>query len=213
MAFSAFHAAEEKGLLNIQLKDVFEAPLAQRRHHKRSTSSNASSESNISTNSSLSTSNASMNTTTSNTNANYTPTKKCPLSCGKLSEQTIFNFNNRYVTEYLKQQHIQTNNQNLVFNRPITRSITHHNNKLTYEPNLNIPTILPSFTANTSTNYLNNPSHIPNLSQSTNPPVNSLIINTSDNSTSNSTNGNSSPMSLLNPPPKRLKRCSTILID
>lgn len=37
------------------------------------------------------------------------------------------------MTEYLKQQQLQQNqhasHQNQVFNRPITRSITHHNNK------------------------------------------------------------------------------------
>jgi hypothetical protein len=43
-----------------------------------------------------------------------------------LTEQTVFNFNESYVTDYLKQQ---KNSHNLVFNRPITRSFTHHNNK------------------------------------------------------------------------------------
>ena len=83
-----------------------------------------------------------MNTSISNANTNHlvnsasthcTPTKKCPSSCGKLTEQTVFNFNDSYVTEYLKQQQLQHNqhssHQNQVFNRPITRSITHHNNK------------------------------------------------------------------------------------
>ena len=137
LAFDAFHAAEEKGLFAIQLKDVFEAPLAQRRHHKRSTSSNASSESNLSTNSicsTLSTSTTSMNTSTNHPMSTHcTPTKKCPSSCGKLGEQTVFNFNDSYVSEYLKQQQLQHqqagSHQNQVFNRPITRSITHHNNK------------------------------------------------------------------------------------
>jgi hypothetical protein len=80
-----------------------------------------------------------MNTSISNTNnliasTHCTPTKKCPSSCGKLTEKTVFNFNDSYVTEYLKQQQLQQQNQhsshqNQVFNRPITRSITHHNNK------------------------------------------------------------------------------------
>jgi len=79
-----------------------------------------------------------MNTSISNTNnliasTHCTPTKKCPSSCGKLTEQTVFNFNDSYVTEYLKQQQLQQiqhpSHHNQVFNRPITRSITHHNNK------------------------------------------------------------------------------------
>jgi hypothetical protein len=130
LAFNAFHTAKQKGLFSIHLKEVFEAPLAQRRHHKRSTSSNASSESSVSTISicsSLSTS-ATNNTaiTLASLSSNTTPTKKCPTSCGKLTEQTVFNFNESYVTDYLKQQ---KNTHNLVFNRPITRSFTHHNNK------------------------------------------------------------------------------------
>ena len=142
-AFEAFHAAEEKGLFTLQLKDVFEAPLAQRRHQKRSTSSNASSESNLSTNSicsSLSTSTTSIITSTGSSMQFSTPTKKCPSNCGKLSEPILFTFNDAYVSEYLKQQQqLQQQNQqhyahqngpNQVFNRPITRSITHHNNKL-----------------------------------------------------------------------------------
>ena len=150
-AFDAFHAAEAKGLFAIQLKDVFEAPLAQRRHHKRSTSSNASSESTQSTNSmcsSLSTSTTSMNTTSTANGGGggggasssqlihsyvngHTPTKKCPLSCGKPSERTVFNFNDSYVSEYLsQQQQLSLANAHQVFNRPITRSLTHHNNKL-----------------------------------------------------------------------------------
>lgn len=135
MAFDAFHAAERKGLFSIQLKDVFEAPLAQRRHHKRSTSSNASSESNVSTNSicsSLSTSTTSMNTVITTTNASTysTPTKKCPSSCGKQSEQIVFTFNDSLVNEYLQQQQQLQQSHSQVFNRPITRSITHHNSKL-----------------------------------------------------------------------------------
>jgi serine/threonine protein kinase len=176
LAFDAFHEAEKKGLFTIQLKDVFEAPLAQRRHHKRSTSSNASSESNISTNSmcsSLSTSTTSMNTTNSaNTNAlvaatltsSYTtPTKICPSSCGKQSEQTVFDFNDSYVNEYLKQQeqhqqHQHGHSQNVVFNRPITRSITHHNSKLSTSNTTSIE--LNDNTLNTTiSNNSNNNSH------------------------------------------------------
>ena len=205
LAFNAFHAAEEKGLLTIQLKDVFEAPLAQRRHHKRSTSSNASSESNISTNSSMSTSTASMSNATSNTTStNYTPTKKCPLSCGKLGEQTVFNFNDSYVSEYLQQQQhqIPSNNQNLVFNRPITRSITHHNNRLHNEPN------------NAANPSSTNATTIPTLfSKPFGQPL--LINNNNGNDANNiltSPAENSSSSLLLNPP-KRMKRCSTILID
>lgn len=109
-AYDAYHLAEKQGLLVIQLKDVFEAPLAQRRRNKRSTSSNASSESNVSTNSicsTLSTSTTSVN----NGGASYTPTKKCPSGCGKLGEQTVFNFTDVETSEQL--------------NRPVTRSITH----------------------------------------------------------------------------------------
>lgn len=129
--FNAYHKAEQDGLFKIELKNVFEAPLAQRRYLKRSTSSNASSESSSTTLScsSLSTT----NTTTTNLSLvlNGTPTKKCPSSCGKLDEKKVFNFNDSLVDEYLKQQQeAQVNSHQQVFNRPITRSITHHNNKL-----------------------------------------------------------------------------------
>ncbi|CAF0970742.1 unnamed protein product [Brachionus calyciflorus] len=130
-AFNAYHKAEKDGLLKIELKNVFEAPLAQRRYLKRSTSSNASSESSSTTLScsSLSTT----NTTGTNLSLiiNGTPTKKCPSSCGKLDEKKVFNFNDSLVDEYLKQQQeTQSNSHQQVFNRPITRSITNHNNKL-----------------------------------------------------------------------------------
>lgn len=123
-AYNAYHEAEKQGLLTIELKDVFEAPLAQRRRNKRSTSSNASSESNVSTNSissSMSTSTTSINNGVSSTSS-YTPTKKCPSSCGKLSEQTVFNFTDTCINDYLKHSVDHSNN------RPITRSIT--NSKL-----------------------------------------------------------------------------------
>jgi serine/threonine protein kinase len=242
LAFNAFHAAEEKGLFTIQLKDVFEAPLAQRRHHKRSTSSNASSESNLSTNSicsSLSTSTTSINTNTSNT-INCTPTKKCPSSCGKLSEKTVFNFNDNYVNEYLKQQEIlnfsqsslnsHQNTQNQVFNRPITRSITHHNNKLNIDPNcsnVNLasslsksyippppPPLLAPITfqlndASTESTFSEISSNNIQSSNSDNVSSVSSSSNINTNTQQNNTN-----QTLLNPPPcKRMKRCSTILIE
>ena len=66
LAFDAFHAAEKKGLFNLKLKDCLaSSPLHQRRQLKRSTSSNASSESNLSNNSissGISTSNTSLST-------------------------------------------------------------------------------------------------------------------------------------------------------
>jgi ribosomal protein S6 kinase alpha-5 len=160
LAFNAFHTAEEKGLFSIQLKDVFEAPLAQRRHHKRSTSSNASSESNISTISicsslSTSTTNNTATTLPSFNSNTTTPTKKCPLSCGKPSEQTVFNFNESYVTDYLKQQ---KNSNNLVFNRPITRSFTHHTNKL----NINLTDSTTTTTITNNNNAISTSSSIEN---------------------------------------------------
>lgn len=200
LAFEAFHEAEKKGLFTIQLKDVFEAPLAQRRHHKRSTSSNASSESNQSSNSicsSLSTSTTSMNTTVSN-NQYSTPTKKCPTSCGKLSESTVFNFNDSYVSEYLKQQQPSSHtSQNQVFNRPITRSITHHNNKV-FDFNQAQQTV------NTTSDLCLDSSGLDNK--------------LSDDASLPSEMGNGTTelaqATALNPPPsKRMKRCSTILID
>ena len=230
LAFDAFHEAEKKGLFNIQLKDVFEAPLAQRRHLKRSTSSNASSESNISSNSmcsSLSTSTTSMNTTVSTALVNSTPTKKCPLSCGKLGEHTVFNFNDSYVNEYLKQQQQcqPPGGQNLVFNRPITRSITHHNNKLhntdskhnqevVFEFNSEPSSSYSSFSASSSSNSLNSDLVAPkaglNQTVSLLPPVKDnmeVLVNKVDAVESAS-------LTLLNPPlSKRLKRCSTILIE
>lgn len=240
LAFNAFHAAEEKGLFTIQLKDVFEAPLAQRRHHKRSTSSNASSESNLSTNSmcsSLSTSTTSINTNTSNT-INCTPTKKCPSSCGKLSEKTVFNFNDNYVNEYLKQQEILNfsqstlnshhNNQNQVFNRPITRSITHHNNKLNIDPsNVNLtdlnkilvppppPLLAPIIQFNhasiESSSSVTSPS---NNIQSSNSESVSSSFSSFPNCNNITPQNNNNNQTLLNPPPcKRMKRCSTILIE
>lgn len=240
LAFNAFHAAEEKGLFTIQLKDVFEAPLAQRRHHKRSTSSNASSESNLSTNSmcsSLSTSTTSINTNTSNT-INCTPTKKCPSSCGKLSEKTVFNFNDNYVNEYLKQQEILNfsqstlnshhNNQNQVFNRPITRSITHHNNKLNIDPsNVNLtdlnkilvpppppllaPIIQFNHASNESSSSVTSPS---NNIQSSNSESVSSSFSSFPNCNNITPQNNNNNQTLLNPPPcKRMKRCSTILIE
>ena len=230
LAFDAFHEAEKKGLFNIQLKDVFEAPLAQRRHLKRSTSSNASSESNISSNSmcsSLSTSTTSMNTTVSTALVNSTPTKKCPLSCGKLGEHTVFNFNDSYVNEYLKQQQQcqPPGGQNLVFNRPITKSITHHNNKLhntdskhnqevVFEFNSEPSSSYSSFSASSSSNSLNSDLVVPktglNQTVSLLPPVQDnmeVLVNKVDAEAASS-------LTLLNPPlSKRLKRCSTILIE
>jgi serine/threonine protein kinase len=139
--FDAFHAAEDKGLFTLQLKDVFEAQLAQRRHQKRSTSSNASSESNMSSNSICSSLSAPTSTNNQvqqsqqqqSSSTFSTPTKKCPTSCGKLNEHQVFTFNDAYVNEYLKQQHqhnMNNQHQQGTMNRPITRSITHHNNKI-----------------------------------------------------------------------------------
>lgn len=245
LALSAFHTAEQKGLFTIQLKDVFEAPLAQRRHHKRSTSSNASSESSVSTISicsslSTSTTNNTINTTSTVLNSNTTPTKKCPLSCGKLTEQTVFNFSESYVSDYLKQQ---KNSNNLVFNRPITRSFTHHTNKFNTSfasttcsktsaavagvdsvPNDNmIPPSKPTQTISNNSSSSSSsvftfqfePTHSDLLNQS------SSIYDTSTSSSVNTSllNGktshdDSSDHTSMNPPlSKRLKRVSTILID
>lgn len=259
-AFEAFHAAEEKGLFT--LKDVLEASsLAQRRHQKRSTSSNASSESNISSNSicsSLSTSTTSINTTTSGMIHN-TPTKKCPQSCGKPSEPMLFTFNDQYVNEYLRQQQQQMHNNigsggvnnysnNQVLNRPITRSITHHNNKLNdmSETGDNLITNSTSSgtsdtVVNQSTNILtgpvstavvansqeeNNRKHhfsIPNISlykiaeagASSSSSSSSCYSNSSDASSQaeSDLSGGPSSLNLAMPPTKRMKRCSTILID
>ena len=136
--YSAFHAAEQKGLFSlthqqssIQLKPIIDGPLAQRRHHKRSTSSNASSESNLSSNSICSSLSTSTTSTQQQQAAPYvTPTKKCPSSCGKQQEPCVFDFADDYVSEYLQQQHDQHQQHGGVFNRPITRSITHHNSRL-----------------------------------------------------------------------------------
>lgn len=88
--FRAYHKAESEGLFKIELKNVFEAPLAQRRYLKRSTSSNASSESSSTT---LSCSSLSTTTTTNlSLVLNGTPTKKCPSSCGKLEEKKSIQF-------------------------------------------------------------------------------------------------------------------------
>lgn len=264
-AFEAFHAAEEKGLFT--LKDVLEASsLAQRRHQKRSTSSNASSESNISSNSicsSLSTSTTSINTTTSGMIHN-TPTKKCPQSCGKPSEPMLFTFNDQYVNEYLRQQQHQMHNNigsggvnnysnNQVLNRPITRSITHHNNKLndmseTGSDNsiANPASVTSDLVVNQSTNILtgpvstqvvansqeeNNRKHhfsIPNISlykiaeagASSSSSSSSCYSNSSSEASSHaesdlsgSGGGAPSSINLAMPPTKRMKRCSTILID
>ncbi|RMZ98444.1 hypothetical protein BpHYR1_053614 [Brachionus plicatilis] len=107
------------------------APLAQRRYLKRSTSSNASSESSSTTVSCSSLSTTNTATTSLSLVLNGTPTKKCPSSCGKLDEKKVFNFSDSLVDDYLKQQQeAQLSAQQQVFNRPITRSITNHNNKL-----------------------------------------------------------------------------------
>jgi ribosomal protein S6 kinase alpha-5 len=221
LAINAYHVAESQGLL-FNLKDVSEAPLAKRRQHKRSTSSNASSESNMSSNSmcsSLSTS----------TNINFTPTKKCPSTCGKQTEHTVFTFNDSYVNEYLKQQQLLSNgvqHNNQVFNRPITRSITHHNQKFNTESTVS-EFCEPKLDGNKHT-MLNMPAELnvslsnPDTSAGT---VQSLpmfdgaeVVNRNGTNAHCSTDTNafpqmSSPTLLSAPPIKRLKRCSTILID
>lgn len=246
LALNAFHTAEQKGLFSIQLKDVFEAPLAQRRHHKRSTSSNASSESSVSTISicsSLSTSTTNNTNNLSVFNSNTTPTKKCPLSCGKLTEQTVFNFSESYVSDYLKQQ---KNSNNIVFNRPITRSFTHHTNKFN-ATNDSVPfSDLNSSLIPPSSNCTTNPKQttiIPSAnvfnfnfdSNSNNSDLNqsssmSFFETSSNNSMTNFSNDNqidysnyhltssddlsSKQNNCMHPPlSKRLKRVSTILID
>jgi hypothetical protein len=209
--------------------------LAQRRQLKRSTSSNASSESNISNNSMNSyISTSTMNTTLSHL-INTTP-KKCPLSSGKVSEPSVFNFNDSYVNEYLKQQQQNSSqNQNLVLNRPITRSITHHNAKVNntdsvlevnkaqknpyFDYNANKVNVANStggsfFSSSSSTSSLSSTSSDLKLFISTKN-INPIKqgeqlcdkIRSSDNS--------DELLPLLNSPPscKRLKRCSTIMID
>ena len=168
--FNAYHKAEQDGLFKIELKDVFEAPLAQRRYIKRSTSSNASSESSSTTVSCSSMSTTNTATTSLSLVLNSTPTKKCPSSCGKLDEKKVFNFNDTLVNEYLKQQQeTQLNSQQQVFNRPITRSITNHNNK--------------------------------------------LVEFRKDDETNRQDDTESECVQLQPPALKRIKRCSTILID
>lgn len=192
--YSAFHAAEQKGLFShIQLKPIMDGPLAQRRHHKRSTSSNASSESNLSSNSICS----SLSTSTTSTQPQppyVTPTKKCPSSCGKQQEPCVFDFSDDYVSEYLQQQHDQQQQHStatgLVFNRPITRSITHHNSRLGAAAVLNETIKQEDDAAAAAAALLADP----------------VPTGSCDNSTTTP--------SLINVPPfKRQKRCSTILID
>ena len=246
--FDAYHQAEKHGLLVIQLKDVFEAPLAQRRRNKRSTSSNASSESNVSTNSissSLSTSTTSVNNGASSTNttSSYTPTKKCPSSCGKLGEQTVFNFSDNCVSNYLKQNTLEQST-----NRPITRSITHSKlgtNKSHVETGSQM---LPA----TTTTLIQTPACFPNPKSTASEAIIPKILNqvpfivnsnenvglrvpgassavatavsgkhlleleNSDNGLENHQQQQQSQQMTLGPVPplsKRLKRCSTILID
>ncbi len=210
--FDAYYTAEKNGLLNaIKLRDVFEAPIAQRRRNKRSTSSNASSESNMSTNSmcsSLSTSTTSMNTTMT------TPTKRCPLSCGKISELTVFNFTETYVNEYLKQQSTQQ-----LFHRPITRSIT-HNNKInmindpmsinsTLQVNNQTSTPIPQFQVPIT------PLHLPPIKMQN--PLKRELAECNDDYDHDDThidNGSTTPtLGPIPPMHKRFKRCSTILIE
>jgi E3 ubiquitin-protein ligase DOA10 len=165
-----------------------------------------------------------------------TPTKKCPSSCGKQSEQRVFNFNDSYVNDYLIQQNQQHPlNQNQVFNRPITRSITHHNNKF------NSNDLVASTSSNDNcSNDLNNYEppfcNVPNFNDGLNNNQNSestqyeiLTSSSSSNNSQHNTVRISTPVSsnttannsattennvILNPPPcKRMKRCSTILID
>jgi serine/threonine protein kinase len=232
-AFEAFHAAEEKGLLTLQLKDVFDAPLAQRRHQKRSTSSNASSESNVSNNSicsSLSTSTTSVNTNLSSLQYS-TPTKKCPSNCGKLGEPVLFTFNDSYVNEYLKQQQQQLQQhqqyatqtgQNQVFNRPITRSITHHNSKL------NAPVFDFGAPAETGLNGDESKSSLnDSVDSSCVTSASGTAVNTNESADAivnhnfcvpnlalyTNSAGESPAVSLGQPPCKRMKRCATILID
>ncbi len=265
-AFEAFHAAEEKGLFTLQLKEVFDGPLAQRRHQKRSTSSNASSESNMSATSicsSLSTSTTSVNTNVSGLYGS-TPTKKCPSNCGKLSEPMLFTFNDAYVNEYLKQQQQQQQQQqhvyasqcgqNQVFNRPITRSITHYNNKLntsgTAEQRGSTTTVVFDFNVplSSSDSNFNIGGGGDESKSSQNDSVDSSCVTSCGTAATNTTNGglsagttdaiinhnfcipnialytnnimasgsasdSSDPMTLGQPPSKRLKRCATILID
>ncbi len=204
-AYDAYHLAEKQGLLVIQLKDVFEAPLAQRRRNKRSTSSNASSESNVSTNSicsTLSTSTTSVN----NGGASYTPTKKCPSSCGKLGEQTVFNFTDVETSEQL--------------NRPVTRSITHskmNSNVLTTTIMVNkdvVNNVLPFSNGKYfETTPLNN-----NDNGRIGASKHYLDICSLDNVLENNQlqeQQQQEKLTLGPVPPlsKRLKRCSTILID
>ena len=207
--YNAYHEAEKQGLLKIELKAVFEAPLAQRRRNKRSTSSNASSESNVSTNSissSLSTSTTSMNNCASSTNtSSYTPTKKCPSSCGKLGEQTIFNFTDNCINEYLDQAN----------KRPVTRSIT--NSKLGAT---NIITTTSEISLPFSNSKYND---IPKIDPSSSATSGKQIANVGvkhclelDIVNSESVDQQQQQQMSLGPVPplsKRLKRCSTILID
>ena len=234
--YSAFHAAEQKGLCSslthsqMHLKPIYEAPLAQRRHHKRSTSSNASSESNLSSNSICS----SLSTSTSTTNGQQqqqqytTPTKKCPSSCGKQQEQCVFDFADAYVAEYLQQQQEQTQS---VLNRPITRSITHHNNRLgaaaaaskdTDETSTaNCSAIAVAVAAAAAALVSSTSSNISDDGQMGNssikvtqlapppPPPHHPVTNLETSVQSETT----TTTKLLPPPCKRQKRCSTILID
>lgn len=216
--YSAFHLAEQKGLFGtqIQLKPIFEAPLAQRRHHKRSTSSNASSESNLSSNSICSSLSTSTSTTTQTATqcqpqaaSSYTtPTKKCPSSCGKQQEPCVFDFADAYVTEYLQQQQQQhEQSANSVFNRPITRSITHHNSRLGAVGGdeagvASVPDVAVALAVAVAV-----PVSVSTGAESTALPVILPAAASSTNLLDVST-------PLLNPPPcKRQKRCSTILID
>jgi ribosomal protein S6 kinase alpha-5 len=215
-AYNAYHEAEKQGLLKIELKAVFEAPLAQRRRNKRSTSSNASSESNVSTNSissSLSTSTTSINNCTST--SSYTPTKKCPSSCGKLGEQTIFNFTDNCINEYLDQSN----------NRPITRSITHSKLvKNDHLPTTSTSTIEPDIPLYNNLPFSNAKyNDIPKIINQTDSTATKITSNVGvkhclelDNVNNNECLENQQQQMSLGPVPpssKRLKRCSTILID
>jgi len=218
------------GLFNIKLNDVLNASLAQRRQLKRSTSSNASSESNISNNSM----NSSVSTSTINTTLSHlinTTPQKCPLSSSKASEPSVFNFNDSYVNEYLKQQQQNSSqNQNLVLNRPITRSITHHNakvnntdsvlqaNKAPKNPYFDFDVKKVNVANSTGGSFFSSGSSTSSLSSTSSDLK--LFINTKNinpikqDDKAGSSDYSDELLPLLNSPSgKRLKRCSTILID
>lgn len=260
LAFDAFHAAEQKGLFNLKLKDCLSSsPLHQRRQLKRSTSSNASSESNISTNSissCLSTSNASTYTHLINSTPSKQQQQQHQVQHSSSSKSNcnnkqslnnheipfIFNFNDSYVNEYLQQQQAHTQNTS-VFNRPITRSITHHNNKVNNADSVleqaskkHLPTVFDfkaisgcnEFTKvnvanSTGGSFFSSSSSTSSLSSSssdlklfiTTKSINPITPSSQNQNVSGSDIDTESSCDTFSQPPacKRLKRCPTILID